>query len=440
MMSLSKVAFIVIFSFCYLNIVRAYLFDSNIFAIILTSIIIVTASVKFYKRRKVIVSSGELLIFIFLSILALGFSINYQGEDLIKDLFLYHLTLMLFLPFFVLMDGANVNKTVLLLFTTIFWVDSFVMSLEVFDVLIGFDVHSLRLFGWYINVSDAGRFYEFKMQSSESYMELIPTILGLRGFPNYTAPLFTASFVLLLAVKYAVRTTNTRQAQMRVLFFAFGSGLVFAIGVKTHIVTLAICCLLIGIYLNKLMFRHMSIGILAVGLFIVFTDYGAMRVELLYEQLFVGGLQPVAKDSNRAIEPGRLETLFNIQAFASLLDLRTLDFIFGATRFSFIEEFGIAFENKILIIGLVLGVPYMGLFSLLALRAIKISFLSSRSDGSGSDSGLQFGTALAIIVLFLETGHSGYTFQYPNFQVFVFLIALSMTFRSKPITFLNPVK
>lgn len=437
-MSLSKVAPVVIFLFCYLNVVRAYLFDLNFATIILTLVIFVMASVKFFKRRELTIPSGDLLIFMFLLILALGFSFNYQGEGLFKDLFLYHLTLMLFLPLFVLLDGADISKTVLPLFTIIFWVDGFVMSMELIDGLIGFDIHRLRLFGWYINVSDAGRFYEFKMQSPEAYMELLPAILGLRGFPNYTAPLFTASFVLLLAVKYSLRKTNNRQAQTRVSFLVFGSALVFAIGVKTHIVTLVLCCFLIGLYLNKLMFRHMSIGILVLVLGTVFTDYGADRFTLLVEQLFEGGFQPASEERTRSIEPGRLETIFNIQAFAALLDLRIQDFIFGATRFSFLGEFEIIFENKILIIGLVLGVPYMVLFSLMAFRAIKISFLSSRYNASDSDRGLQFGIGLAIIVLFLETGHSGYTFQYPNFQVFVFLIASSMALRRKPNALVRP--
>jgi hypothetical protein len=429
----------VIFMFCYLNIAKAYLFDSNLYTVILTLIIIVMASVKFFKRQTVIIPAGELLIFMFLLILALGFSINYQGEALFRDLFLYHLTLMLFLPIFVLLDGANINKTVLLLFTFIFWADSFVMLLELIDGLMGFDIHRLRLFGWYIDESDTGRFYEFKMQSSEAYFDILPAILGLRGYPNYTAPLFTASFVLLLAVKYSEKKTNNRQAQIRASFFAFGSMLVFAIGVKTHMVTLGLCCLLIGLYLNKLMFRHMLVGILVLVLLTIFTDYGAVRFGLLVEQLFEGGLQPVSEGRTRDFEPGRLETIFNIQAFASLLDLRIQDFIFGAGRFSILEEFDMMFENKILIIGIVLGVPYMGLFSLLVFRAIKNLFPRSRFLASDSDRGLQFGISLAIIVLFLETGHSGYTFQYPNFQVFVFLVALSMVFRHKPNTALNRV-
>jgi len=430
----------VIFMFCYLNIVRAYLFDSNFYTVILTLIIFVMASVKFFKRQTVIIPAGELLIFMFLLILALGFSINYQGEALFKDLFLYHLTLMLFLPIFVLLDGANINKTVLLLFTFIFWADSFVMSLELIDSLMGFDIHRLRLFGWYIDVSDTGRFYQFKMQSPEAYFDILPAILGLRGFPNYTAPLFTASFVLLLAVKYSIKTTNNRQAQIRASFFAFGSMLVFAIGVKTHMVTLVLCCLLIGLYLNKLMFRHMLVGILVLVLLTIFTDYGAARIELLFEQLFKGGFQEsFTADKIRHFEPGRLETIFNIQPLMAFLDLHIQDFIFGASRFSILEEFDMMFENKIWIIGIVLGVPFMGLFFLLVFRAIKSLFLRSRFLASDSDRGLQFGTSLAIIVLFLETGHSGYTFQYPNFQVFVFLVALSMVFRHKPNTALNRV-
>jgi len=311
--------------------------------------------------------------------------------------------------------------------SVIFWVDSFVIVIELLDGLVGLDIHRVGLFNWYIEINDPGRFLQLKLNSMSFYSDL-PPVLGLRGYPNYSAPLFTASFVFLLAVKYSEKAISQKAKKKQILFFAFGSCLVLALGVKTHFVTLAISLIIISIYLNRVMFIHAFIGCLFLSVLALSTDVGFDRIMLLYEQLFVGGYQAIESKGGgpRVFEPGRLETIFNWQAYASFLDLSTQDLLFGASNFLVLKQWDIFFEQKILIIGLVLGAPYIVIFVVMTYRAILNSFRSMKKANSKSDKGIYCGLSLAVFVLLMEVGHFGATFYYPNFQVLVYLIAVSV--------------
>ena len=86
--------------------------------------------------------------------------------------------------------------------------------------------------------------------------------------------------------------------------------------------------------------------------------------------------------------------IFSLDSIFTLLDLTIQDFLFGASRFTVLEQWDIFFENKIIIISLVLGLPYVSIFFFIAIRAIRLSLKSYRLTRSSSDKGLNIGILL----------------------------------------------
>lgn len=427
MIRVSNIAPMAVLFLCFMNVWRAYFLDSLNILVFITLVIFGAAAIRIALLKEVRIPNFDVVIAFTLILLMIGFIANYKGGDVLKDIFLYHLTALLFLPFLILLAGTDPKKTVLIVFSVIFWVDSFVIVIELMDGLVGLDVHRVGLFNWYIEINDPGRFLQLKLNSASFYGDL-PAVLGLRGYPNYSAPLFTASFVFLLAVKYSEKVVSLKDKSKQILFFAFGSCLVLVLGVKTHFVTLAISLIFISIYLNRVMFRHAFIGCLLLAVFALSTEVGSDRIMVLYEQLFEGGYQAIESREGgaRVYEPGRLETIFNWKAYASFLDLSFQDFVFGASNFLVLGQWDIFFEQKILVIGLVLGAPFVVVFLVMSSRAILNSFKSMKMADSKLDKGFYCGLLLAVLVLLLEVGHFGSTFYYPNFQVLCYLIAVSV--------------
>ena len=142
----------------------------------------------------------------------------------------------------------------------------------------------------------------------------------------------------------------------------------------------------------------------------------------------MGGYQAIetTEGGPRIEEPGRLELIFNFGDYAAFLDLTLYDFLFGAAQFSVLERWEFFFEQKIVVIGLVLGAPFVAIFLIMALRALSLQLSNIRFSKSDRERGLHVGVLLAILTLVLEVGHFGATFYYPNYQVMGFLIAVSI--------------
>ena len=427
MLRLSNTLPTIVLAFCFLNVWRAYFLDTLNILVAITLLVFVLAIVRIAKRNKLAVQRTDILIFIVLVILMFGYALNYQGEELLKDIFLYHVTAMLFLPFLILMKGTDISRTVLIVFSVIFCVDCFVIIVELLDGFIGLDLHKYGLFDWYINVNDPGRFLQQKLTSDDFYSD-IPHILGLRGYPNYTAPLFTASFLVLLSVKYGELSQSNVSKRTRFGFLLVGTGLIFLLGVKTHMVTLFIGILVIGKYLDRSILNHLGILVLLGVIIIILNTAASQRFDVVVEQLFVGGYQAIetTEGGPRIEEPGRLELIFNFGDYAAFLDLTLYDFLFGAAQFSVLERWEFFFEQKIVVIGLVLGAPFVAIFLIMALRALSLQLSNIRFSKSDRERGLHVGVLLAILTLVLEVGHFGATFYYPNYQVMGFLIAVSI--------------
>ena len=201
MIRLSSIVPWAVLFLCFMNVWRAYFLDSLNILVFITLAICGAAAIRVALQKSLRIPNFDMVISFILILLMIGFIANYKGDDVLKDIFLYHLTVLLFLPFLILLAGTDPKKSVLIVFSVIFWVDSFVIVIELMDGLVGLDVHKVGLFNWYIETNDPGRFLQLKLNSTSFYDDL-PAVLGLRGYPNYSAPLFTASFVFLLAVKY----------------------------------------------------------------------------------------------------------------------------------------------------------------------------------------------------------------------------------------------
>ena len=88
--------------------------------------------------------------------------------------------------------------------------------------MLWFDLHHSDLISWYMKV-DPGRFENIVYATGLSVYEVLPVSLGLHGFPNYTAPIYTVSFVVLLGKVFSkAARTSWRKETMRILFFSLG--------------------------------------------------------------------------------------------------------------------------------------------------------------------------------------------------------------------------
>ena len=183
------------------------------------------------------------------------FSFGYQGESLFADLFLYYFTPFIGLSFYFFLNIYSIVKIekLLIFFALILFVpETIYIIFEILDGFFGFDIHKFRLTKWYIN-NDPGRFEHLYAGGSNQNIQLydlLPPALGLRGWPNYSAPLYTLSFAFILSLSYAKQKNQFYFQKYRLIILYIGMTCVCLIGVKTHVVTALISVILIASFVN----------------------------------------------------------------------------------------------------------------------------------------------------------------------------------------------
>lgn len=410
-------------SIIYINLIRAVVFDSLILVPIFTAILFLMSVLAVSKRKAFQWPTIHVVVYSLLLLLMCAFVANYKSDRLFIDLFLYYVTPCLFFAFFAIFRYANVPAVVIRLCALIFAVDVAFVLLEVADGVFYYDVHSTSIITWYME-SDTGRFehvYAGRETSGASLLDLLPPVLGIRGWPNYTAPLYSAVFVIVLAYIYGVRDGLWAKWAARFAVLVCGLTVLYLLGVKTHFVTVLISIVIIALRLHRRLAFDVFLVLLGLILFTVGTEFGAVRFENYMEQLFVGGHR---FEGNQAVaEAGRLDVIFNFREYLALLDLSGFDLLAGLSSFSQFFNSEFLFEQKILVYMIVLGVPYVLLICVLMLIGMRDAFSVKSCRSSMESESVLVGAGCAVLILFLELGHFGFTMNYPNYQFLFFLLA-----------------
>jgi len=406
----------------YVNLIRALVWDSALLVPLFTAILFVASMLAIRDWKQFRWPAVHVAIYCFLLLLMFAFITNNPTDRLYIDLFLYYVTPCIFFAFFALYRRAKAATMVVGVATLIFTIDVVFVVVELVDGFLGYDIHASRIITWYMEAEE-GRFEHVYAGNANVHVELldlIPPALGIRGWPNNTTPLYSASFVILLAYIYGARKGIWANWFARLAVFALGLIVLYSLGVKTHFVTVFVALLVITARLSRQVGVDLLIGMLGLTLFTLMTDFGSSRFENYMEQLFVGGHR---FEKNQIYdEAGRLEVIFNFREYIALLQLSPFDLLAGAATFFQFLNSPFLFEQKILVYALILGVPYMALICLLMLLGIRDGF-AVRANGSSQDKAVATGIACAILVLFLEMGHFGFTMNYPNYQFLYFLLA-----------------
>jgi hypothetical protein len=309
-----------------------------------------------------------------------------------------------------------------LFFAAFFVLSSALILVETFDFAVGVDVHHQRFFEWHTEVDSRIRDnwrYNVDTGNVITIWEAMPLVMGLYGFPHYTAPLYVASFVMTLSYVLAKRdqcgmlpVKTTIVAGLVVLVGLVG---VYALGVKTHFVTALLSLGVLALLLWRRLFQVSSIivgAMIGLSLLVPWTN---MRLLNFANQVLIGN----------DVEGSRLEVIFRLSEFSALTKLSLGDLISGLGDTSHLSRLmaeGYFLEQKLLVYTLVLGVPYaVWLLLFIGLNVWRSAIIVRKPSGLEVKA-LAAGTGCAIMVLVMDMLHSGSTFSALNYpMLFVFM-------------------
>ena len=108
-LKVSDVVIIIVCLFCFFNVLRVFLLDSMILLVICTIIIFVAAAITIVKQNSMRLSNIDVLIVSSMIVVMFGYISNYKSDRLLVDVFIFHITALLFLPLFILLINTNIK-------------------------------------------------------------------------------------------------------------------------------------------------------------------------------------------------------------------------------------------------------------------------------------------------------------------------------------------
>ncbi len=406
-------------------LLRAYGLPNEL--VFLAPIVLVMCSFLFtyFRSEHSRVSLGKytLLSFLFVTQLCM-YLFASDDERAFLNALQYFIPIVYFIAIVVVFDANSVNRDLAKLFRVVFIIESIVILMEAADGIVGFDVHTtVRLFIWYLETDN--RFDEINLGSNDvdlsAFFDALPPVLGLYGFPHYTAPLYVVSFVFAVAHAFsrspiAGRTPANSWSAPMVL--VVGLYCIYMLGVKTHFVTTTLALLILGMVLSGRILLYFGAFLAVAVPATLLIDEARERFENLLYQVTVGN----------EVEGSRIDVIFRFQEYLALLDLSPTELLAGTGGFgslAFFERNGLFLEQKILVYALVFGVPYVliivGFFFAGLLDAGRVFKKSSDSVTRST----AIAVAVGLLVYLLEMGHFGFTFSAPNSALWFVMVGMA---------------
>jgi len=399
--------------------IRAYIWDNAaVFVVPFVCVVILTTLV-YLKSSRVRITLSKYTLLVFLLLFEMGIYLtNFEGVTAFTNVFHFFAPAFYLVAVMVLFDRNSVNQQLMKFFKVVFIAESLVIMVEALDEFLGFDIHSARLFAWYIEVDDRFDQHIFGPNANIPYLEILPTALGLHGFPHYTAPIYVVSFAFTVAQVFSRTATSAGSSRpnqwLGALVLIVGLFCVYIMGVKTHYVTATLAMFILGVFLSRriLLLFTVFLGVAVPATLLVAA--ARSRFENFLDQVLVGN----------PVEGSRIDVIFNFREYLVLLNLKVTDLLVGTGNFASINEFArnLFLEQKILVYALVFGIPYIlvivGFFAAGLVDSVRV-FRGARDPASRATA---VAVACGLMVYGLEMGHFGFTFNTPNFAlVFVML-------------------
>lgn len=403
-------------------LIRAYVFDSA--AVVYTFpfvLMVILTTLFFLKSVRMRFTLNKYVLLIYLMFLEMGIYLtNFVGETAFSNVFFYFAPVFYFVSVMVLFDRDAVNRHLVKFFKVVFIVESFVIMLEVVDEFLGFDIHSARLFAWYIEVDNRFEEHIFGPNANIPYLEILPIAMGIHGFPHYTAPLYVVSFIFVVAQIFTPMGPGSKAIKpinwTAILMLVVGLFCIYTLAVKTHYVTATLSIIIMGVFLSRRILWLFALFLAVAVPATLLVAAARARFEILLDQVLVGN----------PIEGSRIDVIFNFREYLVLLNLDLTDLLVGTGNFAGVNEFArtLFLEQKILVYTLVFGIPYIlvivGFFAAGMLDSIRV-FRRSR-DPATKATAISVGCGL--LVYGLEMGHFGFTFNTPNFALVFVMIGM----------------
>jgi len=404
----------------FLPFIRAYIVDHPVvsiapFMVVFSFLLLVYLQSSTYK-----IHADRYLFFLSLFAIHLFlFVLNFDGTETFIKAFFFYMPAIYLVAVLVLFNRNSVNEQLFKFFVVVFWVESAIIFVEVFDNLIGLDVHTLRLFQWHFEVDS--RFNDIVLGQGGEYhkeiFDIVPIALGIHGFPHYTAPLYTVSFSFALAQTFLLpdRSINSHIKQ----FFVIGMGgfCIYMLGVKTHFVSVILVLFISGLFLSRRIYLY-AIGIGGIAIILTLVNpWARMRFQNFIVQVFEGN----------EVQGSRIDVIFNFREYLVFLDLDFIDIMIGTGAFDVLQSFrdsGLFLEQKFLVYGLVFGVPYVLLILMFIVTGIMSGFKLFRHADDYKTKATAIAIANGLLVYGLEMGHYGFTFSAPNLMVIFIMLGM----------------
>lgn len=416
---------------CYLNfhIIRIFLYDSKYVSLLIIFILLnlFMFTIK-YKSKNIYLSKDLFLSTNLIFCSGLIFSLGENNYRLFENIYLFFLLpiiiLILFYNFFKIKYSF---KTFLICLIIVFFVDSIYMVVEIIDQFFGFDIHKFSLTKWYMKTSP-GRFavvgsgWDYAKGLPFLHYDQLPKILGLRGWPHYSAPLYVISFFACMFYLYSKKSKKYQVCSF--IFTSFGLFMIFMLGVKTHYLTTILGLVILGLSLNKNIFRDLFINLFLFFLLVIFNPYFEKKISNHFTNLFEGGLR--WNNGIWTAEPGRIEYIFDIERNYQFLLQIPLDKLMSGYGYipNFLTQssnFEIVLLNKVV----VLGISFLLIFlyiTLISLQSIFSILIKSRNNKLKAVCSFLI---ISLIVLFVDTLHFGHSFTEPLYGLYFIIISCS---------------
>lgn len=387
-------------------------------------ILIITAL--WFCQRKERVSLGKYTILVYATaILSLLYLTHLEDLSTFVNFANFFVPAFYLVMFSVLFSKRHVNRDIARFFTVVFVLETAFILIEVFDGLIGFDIHGTWIIRFFLE--NDGRFTEQCPQCFER-IEDLPIALGVHGFPHYTAPIYVVSFAFAIASAFSSTRVDGRLSKAERLtaasFFFAGVFCIYMLGVKTHFITALIAIVIVGLVVRRTVFFYVAVAGLLLVVGTLVSPWATNRVETLKEQVFIGN----------DIEGSRLDVIFKFEEYRALLDLSPWEMVVGKGGFADLAEFtdrGYFLEQKLLLFALVLGPVYMLLILTFYAVGLHCCWRVYRRSTKPLVTANAIAIACSLVVFLADIGHFGYSMITPNIQVlFVMLAAIGVIERS----------
>ena len=399
------------------HLLRIFIIDSRYLSVLLLFSICLVPAVNFFKNKpKLFFLHFEFYLFftflLFLLILNLIFNINNLT---IGEIYIFYFLPFFSIIFYWLLNLYKLEKNLFKLFVIVFVIQSSYLSVELFDQYLGFNIHkSNKIIDFYFHTyigrfegSDGGWGHNIVF----NFYKSLPLLLGTKGWPHYTAPIYLISFIGSLI--YFISKKKSLDFNLLIfLHLIIGLFFILMLNVKTHWFSCIISLILITFFLNKRLIIFIFVMLVILLLATYNNEFLNDRILGSFKNFF--SQVHYTFSSNTFLQRGRFDEIFDFQQF-NIFTKITFDrllFGFGLKANQISQNFG-NIQISLIEIALKLGIPYIIFYVSLNLYSVYILISLLIKEKEYKAKKIILFLLCSIIILFSDSIHFGQNFTEP---------------------------